>query len=549
MAFLNTFFLYFLPLAAIPLIISLIFNMNRKKEQFPSLDFILNILKRELSDKRIRMRIRQVLRMLVFLCAILAFASPVLSHGGGDNGWTVIADNSASMSRFDIGKVIAGLKGQYRIEKIYYGGQPMTQESLSEGGYSYGAETDFGAAVAGVLAGNPARNIILVSDAQKSSIPKEFRLPAGVENVKFVLLSDTNRNLYIAEASVYPMVGLPGVKSVITVKIGGEIHPGDRVKILVSGKEIASEEAKPMIQLTRFIEGNGAQFGEAALEGDGFAPDNHYYFPLISAGVPAVYTDIKSPALMRVLSALFPKYYLTQSFQSSDVIIAGTLPKPVTDKPVLLFCENSDTFGRVMERDLKIFCQFSKKDVTGDIQSEYGVLNMIKAFRVETAFENIAAPVIAKAADMPLAYRVKNYYLFNFSISANEDSLSSSVFLLLLCNEIFMEYYSGRYILDGESAAKAGVFYDLQGNIVTPVKPGVYREKETGKFAVKNLGTESLFEFYTPDEIKAKISVPAEILEYEPRTDALKSFRWEFTLPLMALALLLIVVETVWVKG
>ena len=202
-----------------------------------------------------------------------------------------------------------------------------------------------------------------------------------------------------------------------------------------------------------------------------------------------------------------------------------------------------------MERDLKIFCQFSKKDVTGDIQSVYGVLNMIKAFRVETAFENIAAPVIAKAADTPLAYRVKNYYLFNFSISANEDSLSSSVFLLLLCNEIFMEYYSGRYILDGESAAKAGVFYDLQGNIVTPAHPGVYREKETGKFAVKNLGTESLFDFYTPDEIKGKISVPAEVLEYEPRTDALKSFRWEFTLPLMALALLLIVVETVWVKG
>jgi hypothetical protein len=549
MAFLSTFFLYFLPLAAVPLIISLIFNMNRKQEKFPSLDFILNILKRELSDKRIRMRIRQVLRMLVFLLAILAFASPVLPQGGGEKGWTVIADNSASMSRFDLGKVIAGLKGQYRIEKLFYGVQEMSSESMSEGGYSYGAETDFGAAVTGILAGNPARNIILISDAQKSSLPNGFRLPAGVENIKFVLLNDTNRNLYIAEASMYPMVGLPGVKSVITVRIGGEIHPGDRVKILVSGKEIASEEAKPVIQLTRFIEGNGAQFGEVVLEGDGFDADNRYFFPLISVGVPAVYTDIKSPALVRVLSALFPKYYMTQSFQNSDVIIAGTLPKPVTDKPVLLFCENSDKFGRVLERDLKIFCQFSKKDVTGDIWSGYGVLNMIKAFRIETAFENIAAPVIAKAADTPLAYRVKNYYLFNFSISANEESLSSSVFLLLLFNEIFMEYYSGKYILDGDSAAKAGVYYDLQGNIVSPVKPGIYREKETGKFVMKNLGAESLFEFYNSDEIKAKISVPAEILEYDTRSEALKTVRWEFALPFMALALLLILAETVWVKG
>ncbi|OHD57147.1 MAG: hypothetical protein A2Y33_09495 [Spirochaetes bacterium GWF1_51_8] len=550
MAFLNTFFLYFLALAAVPLVISLILNINKKREQFPSLDFIMTILKRELENKRIRMRLKQVLRALVFLAIILAFASPVVSRGADSGEWTVIVDDSVSMSRFDLGGIVLGLKEQYKIGKVYFGMKPVLPEALNEGklpaGYDFFGESTFPEKIAAVLASDPAVRLILISDAQKSSTGAAFKLPSGTEEVKFVLTADTNRNIYVSEVSVFPMVGLPDVKSVLSVKIGGKIVPGDRVKIAIGGETVLSEQAKPVIEISRFVNQSGIGFGEVVLEGDGFIADNTNYFPVVASAVPSVYSDIQSPVIGRILSSLFPKFYMTQSPHNADLIMAGYLPKQIADKPVLLFCEDADRFGRVLQRDFKIFCQFAKKSVTGDISSKYSVLEIVKAFSIMTAFEPIPGEVAVKAGDTPLVYQLNNYSVFNFSIGANEDVLSSSVFLLLTVSEIFMENFRGKYLMKEKAD---GVYYGLGGTIMSPDTPGVYRYKDDGKFLIRNTGAESEFEFYSPGEIEDKLGVSAEIIGVSGTDIKLPFFRWEFALALMICAVVLLTAETVLIKS
>jgi hypothetical protein len=59
MSFLEPLFLYFLPAALIPLILSLFYRMNRRKLTFPSLMLLEELIKDELNKRKMLFRLRR----------------------------------------------------------------------------------------------------------------------------------------------------------------------------------------------------------------------------------------------------------------------------------------------------------------------------------------------------------------------------------------------------------------------------------------------------------------------------------------------------------
>lgn len=110
MSFLNPFFLYFLPLLAVPTIIHLLGRQKYQKVEFSSLRFLKKLEHDVIRRLKLRQIILLILRTLLILFLILVFARPYrtgLSHGvfvsRGETLYLVI-DNSSSMSEVTRGK-------------------------------------------------------------------------------------------------------------------------------------------------------------------------------------------------------------------------------------------------------------------------------------------------------------------------------------------------------------------------------------------------------------------------------------------------------------
>jgi len=104
-SFLNSIILFGLAAAAIPLLIHLLARRRLKKVYFSSLTFLKSMQKSQLRWLKIRQLLLLIVRTLIIIFLVLAFARPALrSHlrGVGAEAQTsavVLLDNSYSMSR------------------------------------------------------------------------------------------------------------------------------------------------------------------------------------------------------------------------------------------------------------------------------------------------------------------------------------------------------------------------------------------------------------------------------------------------------------------
>lgn len=95
-------FLWFLPLAALPLLFHLFFRTRRRRRIFPSLLFFLAADPRVHYRRKLREWLLLLLRTLVLLFLIMGLSRPVFQGSGGKpRKMAVIVDNSASMRAVD----------------------------------------------------------------------------------------------------------------------------------------------------------------------------------------------------------------------------------------------------------------------------------------------------------------------------------------------------------------------------------------------------------------------------------------------------------------
>jgi hypothetical protein len=110
MSFINPFFLYFLPLASVPVILHLLNKSRFKKVEFSSIQFLSALESDVIKKLKLKQLILLIIRTLIILLLILAFARPVVTTTqSGTNikqGQTVylLVDNSFSMSKSKKGR-------------------------------------------------------------------------------------------------------------------------------------------------------------------------------------------------------------------------------------------------------------------------------------------------------------------------------------------------------------------------------------------------------------------------------------------------------------
>lgn len=545
MTFLQIVFLYFLPAIIIPILIALSFNLNRKKLDFPSIRLIEEILQSEMLQQKFKMRLKQILRVLILLLMILAFAKPVIIRNKDTADYTVIIDDTVSISRFSIAKIISALNSNFRIKEYYFGDKIYNADGdLLYNNYS----KSFQATIKAVVAYKKPENIIIVSDGQKVNFLQKMTIPKSVKSMKFLLLAQNTRNIHVKSLSVFPGIAISDTPSQFDIRVGGEIKKSDRISIYLNDKLVLSESASRHIKFSRFIKKSGINFGRVVLSGDDFTNDNNFYFTAIAASKPSVYTDIDSPIILRVLSSLFPEFYTTGNIKFADMVISGSLHRRVKDKPVFLFCEDNSGFENTLRRDFSTILQSANKEYIGNIKSQYAVLNSITDFRVKTKFniikhggENIAVLKTKDNRTIPLAIQFDNYTVLNFSLRDNQASLENSVFLLLLFNDILMKHYREKYILDNNTDNR--IFYSLDGTISKTDKPGIYKEKQSGKYMVVNITDESLLDFYNEHQLKNLLGGRVDFIDSAIYDGKGRIGDIYLAIVLMALALGLAVVE------
>lgn len=552
MSFLYGIFLYFLPAVTIPFLISLIFNLNRKKWVFPSLEIIETLLSKELTQKKLSVRLKQILRALIVLLIVLSYAYPVPKKDKEILSADVVIDPTLSMSVYDLSDIVTRLQNHYSIGRLFFGDSQVNvneiQESLSHADF-HSDGSDWTAELNTLIGINHLSNLILITDAQKYQFADDFDIQQITGSFKILILTNGLRNIYVNQTEQFPAVSIDEVTSTFTIQLGGEIEASDRITVFLNDSEVYNGKADDEIEFNRYISEKGISFGSVVLEGDDFTNDNTFYFTVLSIGTPSVYNDLESVPVNRAVSAVFPDYYQTDYPENADLIITSKMDADITDSPVLLFCDPLSDLENTLRNQLGIFIQHRQSELTGPVDSDWDILDIIDNLKLETVFNVDFGKTIATVSDTPILAEVENYYIFNFSLEENESSLNRSVFLLLTLNEIIMNTYHSRFLVDRETVDDDMIFYNLNDVVYSfkEVKKysGVFRLKDSQHYLVNNIDNESDFDFYRAEQFKDRLRVETELIPLSLLNDEKDSPEHVLYFILMIIALALFLVEAI----
>lgn len=328
MTFLNPFILFALPAVALPVIIHLFTRTKVKKVRFSTLTFLKELQQQKIRSVKIRQILLLIIRTLIVLLLVLAFARPTLqgnfAAGIGTRVKTsaaIILDNSISMARMVNGKSVferAQERALTTIDVFKPGDQvfliyPTATQSAEPRGYhdlnvlrrwisasplSY-QMTDLNAAIrqAQLALGqsrNMNREIYLISDLQATGFPTllDSATTPGRKDYSIYVLDpgkDRFRNLAVNEVALKSQIIERGklIELAVNVKNEGTVPESNRlVQLFIDGKRTAqaalSAEPGQSTQTDfRFtLDASGLHNGYVQLEDDDLAQDNRRDFCL-----------------------------------------------------------------------------------------------------------------------------------------------------------------------------------------------------------------------------------------------------------------------------
>ncbi|MFC2060944.1 BatA domain-containing protein [Elusimicrobiota bacterium] len=317
MTFLNTLFLWLLPVAAVPLIIHLLNRSKVKQVKFPTLRFLQPATKRILKRFKFLQWLLLLMRILVILFLTFAFARPVWKGYTGEREVLyniILIDNSYSMEyrhgkscAFELSRELAlqlvrDLDGQFAVGIINRGLESMG--SFSDKKNEIMEEINsikISARSTDLLRGvkeavsvieselNPGimKNVIVLSDFNEDGFNKSGEMISSEDaNFLFIDTSDGEKNLWLED------VRTPAAYSGIPVKIKGALNNSNidavetKVSINIGGEKKNRKNIKIVkkdeIEFRYTFEAPGSYYGFMEIEDitkhDRIDADNTYYF-------------------------------------------------------------------------------------------------------------------------------------------------------------------------------------------------------------------------------------------------------------------------------
>jgi PAS domain-containing protein len=319
-SFLNATALFAAAAALIPLIIHLFSRRRVKVVEFSSLKHLKAMQRRQVRRLKVRQILLLILRMLIILAIVLAFARPTSKSGMVGAHASVSAvllfDNSASMNRyvadgnlFDIAKTRAeellktfSQSDQVMLIPLYragaetvppaFGSAAAALERLASITPGYG-QADLQSALEGAIdrlrsAQYVNKEIYVISDRQRNALPAEE------------LLTSTDARVYLVDL---PLEAVDNA-GIVSVDFGGQlIQPGLEFNLIANVKNYSSEPRTDLIaslfldgkrvtqaeaqvaassdgsvRFKHTVAGTGFHTGYVELTDDKFLADNRYYF-------------------------------------------------------------------------------------------------------------------------------------------------------------------------------------------------------------------------------------------------------------------------------
>ncbi len=270
MSFLNSIFLWFIPVALVPVIIHLINRSPVKKIEFPTVKFLMPASKKVLRKFKLLQLLLLLLRVFIILLLTLAFARPVFEgypEKEEEMRYNIILiDNSYTMS-YKLGhqtaldkakelakKVVETTDGEFAVGTLNDGLSGITElkgdkESLRreidnvsityfksdiikgvESAGEYGKEN---------FPEGASYNIFLFSDLNKAGFSeKNFGAPARMSGVRFVLVEvcEGNKNIFFEVPE--NINGFADIPIDLSVNINSSYNSEGTAEIIVDGNSI-----------------------------------------------------------------------------------------------------------------------------------------------------------------------------------------------------------------------------------------------------------------------------------------------------------------------
>ncbi|MCI0514589.1 BatA domain-containing protein [candidate division KSB1 bacterium] len=328
LTFLNQVILYALPAIAIPLLIHLFTKQKLKKIPFSSLEFLKEMRKETIRRLKLKQILLIILRTLIILLLILAFARPALKQnlalgklsGSGRATIAIILDNSLSMSltiqgtpAFDYAKnraydivnllkpgdevyLIAPLSpGRVRVIGPKYNFESIRQTIQATPLSWYGTDLPGAIQTAQKLllaANNFNREIYLISDLQASGFhpqkaPYLPLLQPGIRLFLAPIQAEQSRNISVARVELINQILEQGKPAEVVASIrnhGNAPVANTLIQLFIGGKRVNQttltlQPAQTQQVSFKFTPDQvGFQSGYLSLEADDLARDNRRYF-------------------------------------------------------------------------------------------------------------------------------------------------------------------------------------------------------------------------------------------------------------------------------
>ncbi len=479
MRFLNAFFLYFLPIAFIPLIIYLIEKIKRKKIVFSSLELLEEILKDEKKKFHLNIFLKQLIKVIILALIILSFSKPVIEKGSDFSNVAVVIDPTLSMADFDIKGTINFLR-EKGAKKIYFGNKEIEEKII------YEKNKD----LINMINSIPENKVVFITDGQKSNFKN---INYSRKDLTILLLKHTNTNYFFKNIEIFPEILTEGseiyIKAIlnsreefpISVYLNDKLIYEEKTKILekflIPDQSILLTKNKLTIKFNT----NDFQF-------DNEANINVFFMPKMK-----IFMDLKDISIkqyiIKTLRALFGNVEETFDINTANVAFVSSFDP---NGRGLIY-----TIPDKFENQKISF--LSKKDYSGELVSDFNL--KIENFFLKSVYEVVGniynlTPVV-KIVDKSVIYRIKDNYIFTFSLKENLKEISSSSFFPVFFYETIKNYYNPQ-----------------------------------GKYSISE---ESVFEFFTKEELKKYFKV----IEY----DKIEGSSIELFLILLVIAIILFLFE------
>lgn len=379
MTFLNTAILFALSAALLPLIIHLFTRVKHKNIPFSTLEFLKELEKKQIKRLKLRQILLLILRFLIIVCLVLAFARPTfVSHFGiiTPNAKTtaaIILDNSASMKVENNGTTLYEL-AQSKInelnnamregDEIYFLTARDTinppsftnisslQKYVRQMDFDYGHSSLDGAITKAHQivknSQNVNKEVYLFSDIQKSAFGSDTLQLNESKNFIFPYRAKAPQNISFSNINIGSAIFEKGkvIDIQATIENFGESAVDNKLaQLFINGKRAAQKVMSigPKSRITEsfkfMLNSTGHTSGYFILEEDDLLDDNRRYFAFyvpekIRVALFGGPSNTKFLSLALAPSQTFSQYTVQQfgedrlafsSFEDYDIVVLSDI--------------------------------------------------------------------------------------------------------------------------------------------------------------------------------------------------------------------------------